>query len=456
MRPLNEAKSLLMKANRGENGLMRLGLLVAAVCLAILGMGGLGASPAWAQAEVDVNQGAIQPLPIALTDFSGAGQTGSEIVKVITANLERSGLFRALDPVSFPEKTLDVSLQPRFADWKTSSAQALVNGQVSITGDGQLRVDFRLWDVGQERQLVGMQFTSTPDNWRRVAHKISDAIYEQLTGEKGYFDTRVVFVAESGPKLARVKRLAIMDQDGANPEYLTNDSYIVMSPRFSSTSQQITYMALRPTGATVYLLNIETGRQETVGRFNGMVMSPRFSPDGTKIAFSVERAGNVDVYSMDLRTRESKRLTVDPSIDISPSFSPNGGQLVFSSDRAGSPQLYVMNADGSGVHRISFGAGRYNAPVWSPKGDFIAFVKQTGGSFHIGLMRPDGSDERILTSNYFEDGPTWAPNGRVLMFERKSAGGQSKLWMIDITGRIERQVPYPSSASSPAWSPLLE
>ena len=301
-----------------------------------------------------------------------------------------------------------------------------------------------------------MQFTSTPDSWRRVAHKISDAIYKALTGENGYFDTRVVFVAESGPKTARIKRLAIMDQDGANPQYLTDGSYIVMSPRFSATSQQITYMALRPTGATVYLLNIETGRQETVGRFTGMVMSPRFSPDGTKVAFSVERAGNVDVYSMDLRTRESRRLTADPSIDISPSFSPNGSQVVFNSDRAGTPQLYVMNADGTGVRRISFGSGRYSAPVWSPNGDFIAFTKQTGASFHIGVMRPDGSDERILTSSYFEDGPTWAPNGRVLMYERQAAGGQSKLWMIDITGRIERAVPYPSSASSPAWSPLLE
>jgi len=434
---------------------MRWGFL-AALWLAVLGGLAMAPGTALAQAEVDVNQGAIQPVPIALVDFGGAGQTGPDIVKVISANLERSGLFRPLDPASFPEKALDVSVQPRFADWKTTSAQALVNGQATVTADGQLKVDFRLWDVGQERQLVGMQFTSTPDNWRRVAHKISDAIYQQLTGEKGYFDTRVVFVAESGPRSARIKRLAIMDQDGANPQYLTDGSYIVMSPRFSSTSQEITYMALRPSGATVYLLNIETGRQETVGRFSGMVMSPRFSPDGSKVAFAVERAGNVDVYSMDLRTRESKRLTVDPSIDISPSFSPNGAQVVFNSDRAGTPQLYVMSADGSGVHRISFGAGRYTTPVWSPNGDFIAFTKQTGGTFHIGVMRPDGSDERLLTTSYFEDGPTWAPNGRVLMFERQSAGGQSKLWMIDITGRIVREVPYPSSASSPAWSPLLE
>ena len=435
---------------------MRKGGLIAALCLMVLGLGGFYAAPARAQVEVDVNQGAIQPLPIAIPSFTSSGQVGADIARVISANLERSGLFRPIPESAFPERDIDISLQPKFPDWKTTGAQALVNGQATLSSDGRLRVDFRLWDVGAEQQLLGLQFTATPDNWRRVAHKISDAIYEKLTGEKGYFDTRVVFVAESGPKINRTKRLAIMDQDGANPSYLTDGSYMVMSPRFSSTSQQITYMALRPTGASVYLLNIETGRQETVGRFTGMVFAPRFSPDGTKVAFSVERGGNSDIYSMDLRTRETKRLTADPSIDTSPSFAPAGGQVVFNSDRGGSPQLYVMNADGTGVHRISYGSGRYTTPVWSPQGDFIAFTKQTGGEFHIGVMRPDGSDERLLTTSYLDEGPTWAPNGRVLMFERETLGGQSHLWMVDITGRVERAVPYPSSASDPAWSPLLE
>ncbi len=427
---------------------MRLSTLLAAVCLALAPLAGASR----AQTEVDVNQGAVQPLPIAIPDFGGP--MGPDISKVVSADLERSGLFRPLDPSTFGEKSLDVNVQPRFDAWKPSGAQALVNGQAADI-DGRLRVDFRLWDVGAQSQLLGLQFTSTEDNWRRVAHKIADQVYEKLTGEKGYFDTRIVFVAESGPKTSRVKRLTIMDQDGANPSYLTDGSYMVMSPRFSSSSQEITYMALRPTGASVYLLNIETGRQETVGRFSGMVMAPRFSPDGTKIAFSVARGGNIDVYSMDLRTRDTRRLTSDPAIDTSPSFSPGDGQIVFNSDRSGSPQLYVMNADGSNVHRISFGDGRYTTPVFSPSGEFIAFTKQTGGTFHIGVMRPDGSDERILTTSYLDEGPTWAPNGRVIMFERETQGGQSHLWMVDITGRIQRAVPYPGSASDPAWSPLL-
>jgi TolB protein len=411
------------------------------------------ASPARADIEVNVNRGDVQPLPIAVPAFAG-GQAGQDIAQVISANLQRSGLFRPLDPSTFVEKDLTAAVQPQFASWKQINAQALVNGQVSVQ-EGHLVVDFRLWDVFSEQQLLGLQFTASPENWRRVAHKISDQIYERLTGEKGYFDTRVVFVAESGPRTARVKRLAIMDQDGANPSYLTDGSSMVMTPRFSSTSQEITYMALRPEGSAIYLFNLDNGRRESLGEFQGMVFAPRFSPDGSHVAFSVERGGNSDIFAMNLGNHTTARLTVDPAIDTSPSYSPDGTKIVFNSDRSGSPQLYVMGADGSSPKRISFGEGKYTTPVWSPTGEFIAFTKQTGGEFHIGAMRPDGSDERILTSSYMDEGPTWAPNGRVLMFSRETPGGVSKLWSIDVTGRILQQVPYPGEATDPAWSPLL-
>lgn len=411
------------------------------------------APPARAEIEVNVNRGDVQPLPIAVPGFGG-GQAGNDISQVIAANLQRSGLFRPLDPNSFIEKGLSANVQPRFTDWKTINAQALVNGQVTMEG-GKIRVDFRLWDVFAEQQLLGLQFTASPESWRKVAHKISDAVYERLTGEKGYFDTRIVFVAESGGRGKVTKRLAIMDQDGANPSYLTSGDSIVMTPRFSSNSQEITYMSLKPDSATVYLFNLESGRRESLGSFQGMVFSPRFSPDGGKVIFSVERAGNSDLYVMNLASRTSTRLTTDPSIDTSGSFSPDGARIVFNSDRAGSPQLYVMGADGSGARRISNGGGRYTTPVWSPTGEFIAFTKQTGGEFHIGVMRPDGSDERLLTSSYLDEGPTWAPNGRVLMFSRETPGGSPKLWSVDVTGRILQPMPYPGAGSDPAWSPLL-
>ncbi|MBV9510234.1 MAG: Tol-Pal system protein TolB [Caulobacteraceae bacterium] len=427
--------------------------LLAALVLT-LSLAGFAAGPARADVVVDVNQGAVQPLPIAIPAFGG-GAHAEDIAQVVAADLQRSGLFKPLDPSTFVEKTLDVNLQPQFQAWKQISAQALVNGQVSVDPDGRLRVDFRLWDVYAEHQLLGLQYTSTPDSWRRVAHKIADAVYQRLTGEGGYFDTRIVFVAESGPKTRRIRRLAIMDQDGANPNYLTEGTNQIFTPRFSSNTQQITYMELRDDGAAVYLFDTETGRRESLGRFSSMVFAPRFSPDGRKVAFSVERGGNTDIYVMDLDNRSSRRLTGDLSIDTSPSFSPSGGQIVFNSDRGGSPQLYVMNADGSGQHRISFGDGRYTSPVWSPRGDLIAFVKQTGGTFHIGVMKPDGSDERLLTTSYFEDGPSWAPNGRVLIFSREAQGGASHLWTVDVTGRILAPEPYPGSASDPAWSPLL-
>jgi TolB protein len=430
---------------------MRLKTLMLA--LAALVIAGAATQPARAEIEVNVNRGDVQPLPLAVPAFGGP--QGAEIAQVISSNLQRSGLFRPLEPASFIERDLTAAVQPRFPDWKSINAQALVNGQVTVEG-GRLRVDFRLWDVFAEQQLLGLQFTSSPENWRRVAHKISDAVYERLTGEKGYFDTRIVFVAESGGRAARTKRLAIMDQDGANPSYLTDGSYIVMTPRFSSTSQEITYMALRPEGSSIYLFNLETGRRESLGNFQGMVFAPRFSADGSRVAFSVERAGNSDIFVMDLRSRTTSRLTADPSIDTSASFSPDGSQIVFNSDRSGSPQLYVMGADGSNPRRITFGnGGRYTTPVWSPTGEFIAFTKQSGGEFHIGVMRADGTDERLLTSSYLDEGPTWAPNGRVLMFSRETSGGSPRLWSVDVTGRILQPMPYQGSGSDPAWSPLL-
>ena len=423
------------------------------MALACVFAANLAAAPARAEIELNVNRADVQPLPIALPAFGG-GQVGADIVGVIGANLQRSGLFRPLDPASFVEKDLNAAVQPRFADWKQINAQALVSGQVTVEG-GRLRVDFRLWDVFAEQQLLGLQFTSSPENWRRVAHKISDAVYERLTGEKGYFDTRVVFVAEGGGRGSKIKRLAIMDQDGANPSYLTNGATTIMTPRFSSTSQEITYMELRPEGSSIYLLNLETARRESLGDFKGMVFAPRFSPDGSKVAFSVERGGNSDIFVMDLRSRTSSRLTADPSIDTSASFSPDGARIVFNSDRSGSPQLYVMGADGSNPRRITFSPGRYTTPVWSPTGEFIAFTKQVGGEFHIGVMKADGADERILTSSYLDEGPAWAPNGRVLLFSRESADGASKLWSVDVTGRILQPMPYPGAGSDPAWSPLL-
>jgi len=413
------------------------------------------AAPAQADITVDVNQAAVQPLPIAITAFGGQ-QVGAQISQVVSADLERSGLFRPLDPATFHDQA-DVAVTPGFDAWKAIGAQALLVGNVSSGADGRLSVDFRLWDVYAGDQLVGTRLTATPDSWRTIAHQIADAVYEKLTGEKGYFDTRVVFVAESGPKTHRVTRLAIMDQDGANPSYLTDGSALVFAPRFSTRRQEITYMVLRPTGASIYLKNLDTGREEVLGRFPDMTMTmaPRFSPDDSKVAFAAEKGGAVNIYVMDLVNHATRRLTDSLAIDTSPSFSPDGGQIVFNSDRGGSPQLYVMSASGGAARRVSFGSGRYNAPVWSPDGKLIAFVKQEGQLFSIGVMSPDGSGERILTTSYFADEPVWAPNGRVIMFERKLADGASRLWTVDLTGHIQKDANYPYSGSDPAWSPLL-
>ena len=435
----------------------KLGFAFAAVLVMGLGL----SSPAIAALQVDVNQGNVQPLPIAVPDFvavaPGDTAAGQNIAKVVRADLERSGLFRPLDPKSFIDKVTNINVAPYFANWRIITAQGLVTGQAAMQPDGRLRVDFRLWDVYGESQMLGLQYFTQPANWRRIAHMISDAIYQRITGEKGYFDTRIVFISETGPALNRKKRLAVMDEDGANPIFLTNGSYLVLTPRFNPTAQMIAYMSYIVGKPRVYLFDLESGRQEKLGDFPNMTFSPRFSPDGNKVAMSLEQGGNSDIYVMDLRTRTSARLTSDPMIDTSPSFSPDGKQITFESDRGGSQQIYVMNADGSNQHRISFGEGRNGTPVWSPRGDLIAFTKQAGGIFRIGIMRPDGTGERMLSNGWEDEGPTWAPNGRVLMFTRTIQGGRGfQIWSVDVTGRNERRVATPGDASDPAWSPLIQ
>jgi TolB protein len=426
--------------------------------LALAALLALGlATPSLAALQVDVNQGNVQPLPIAIPDFIGDPSAGQNVAKVVRADLERSGLFRPLSPKSFIEQITNINTTPTFASWRGINAQGLVTGQAVSQSDGRLRVDFRLWDIYGESQMVGLSFTASSGDWRRIAHKISDTIYERITGEKGYFDTRIVFISESGPAKDRKKRLAIMDEDGANPIFLTNGSYMVLTPRFNPTAQMIGYMSYIQAKPRVYLFDIDSGRQELLGNFPNMTFSPRFSPDGNKVAMTLESGGNSDIYVMDLRTRASTRLTFDPAIDTSPSFSPDGKQIAFESDRGGSQQIYVMNADGSNPHRVSFGGGKNGTPVWSPRGDLIAFTKQDRGIFHIGVMHPDGSGERILSNGWEDEGPTWAPNGRVLMFGRTLQGGRgSQIWSIDITGRNERRVLTPGDASDPAWSPLIQ
>ncbi|MSP44124.1 MAG: Tol-Pal system protein TolB [Alphaproteobacteria bacterium] len=424
-----------------------------------------GWQPAEAQLRIDITQGNVDPMPIAIPYFMGPSPkettVGSEMVGVISGNLSRSGLFRPLDPKSFIQKADAIGTLPRFGDWRLINAQALVTGGVTTEADGRLRVEFRLWDVFGEQQMEGRVFFTRSDNWRRVAHLISDKIYERLTGETGYFDTRIVFVSESGTKAARVKRLAIMDQDAANQRFLTSGRHLVLTPRFSPAMHQITYLSYINDKPRVYIYDINTGQQEVLGDFPGMTFAPRFSPSGDSVIMSMARNGNSDIYVMNLRTRAVVRLSHSPAIDTSPYFSPDSQYVTFNSDRGGMQQIYVMRASGLDVKRISFGDGRYATPVWSPRGDLIAFTKIYKGRFYIGVMRPDGSGERLLTESFLDEGPTWSPNGRVLMFFRekpsdsRGLGGGSRLHSIDLTGYNEREIPTLGDASDPAWSPLI-
>ncbi len=413
---------------------------------------------ALAKVEIDVTKGNVEPLPIAIPLFLGESQLGRDIAGVVEADLRRSGLFAPIDRAAFIENISDSNAQPNFPSWTAIKAQALVTGRVVSEGGGRFRTEFRLWDTYGSEEMEAQQYSTDPNNWRRVAHIIADSIYKALTGESGYFDTRIVYVAETGPKNKRIKRLAIMDQDGFNNRFLTDGRDLVLTPRFSPSRQEVTYMSFAGDRPRVYLLQIETGQREVVGNFPNMTFSPRFSPDGQRVIMSLQQDGNANIYTMDLRSRNTTRLTGTTAIDTSPSYSPDGRRIVFESDRGGRQQLYVMGADGGNQQRISFGTGSYSTPVWSPRGDLIAFTKRSGGQFLIGVMRPDGKQERILTEGYHNEGPTWAPNGRTLMFFRETPGGNGgpKLYSIDLTGRNEQPISTKAFASDPAWSPLLD
>jgi TolB protein len=427
----------------------------------------------YALIEVDITRGNLNPLPVAVSPLSIDKKSnegfkknikienlGSEISKVVENNLRQSGLFNPLDKNAFLQKPDIANLKPRFEDWNLIKAQALITGKVSFT-DEKLRVEFRLWDVLAGKEMMALAFTTVPSNWRRVGHIITDKDSERLTGEKGYFDTRIIYVSEEGPKTKRIKKLAIMDQDGFNNKFLTLGNELVLTPRFSPTNQMVTYLSYFKNLPRVYLLDIETGVQVVVGDFPGMSFAPRFSPDGNKIIMSFAKDGNSDIYTMDLENRIVERVTDHPSIDTSPSYSPDGKYICFNSDRSGYQQIYVMKSNGKNVKRISFGKGLYGTPVWSPRGDLIAFTKLHKGKFYIGVMRTDGTGERLLTENYYQEAPSWSPNGRVLIFYRetktnsKGEGFSAKLWSIDLTGYNEKQVKTETDASDPSWSSLL-
>ncbi len=409
-----------------------------------------------------ITQGTFKPRPIAVSDFHASDpafeKLARDIPNIVRENLEKSGLFRLINSNAFVQMPSSIFREGiRFPEWRATGGEAVVSGNITIGENGNTRVEFRLWDVISEQQLIGMAYTTTPDNWRRIAHIMSDEIYKRLTGEEGYFDTRIVYISEKGASNKRIKRLAIMDQDGANHKYLTDGSYLVLTPRFSPETQRITYMSYKGGKPQVYLYDINTGKNEVLGHFSGMTFAPRFSPDGQSLVMSMAKNGNTDIFVMDLNTRKIKRMTSNSSIETSPSFSPDASKIVFESDRGGSQQLYIMKVDGSGIDRITFGKGRYANPVWSPRGDLIAFTRMYKGKFYIGVIRPDGTGERLITNAYHVEGPSWSPNGRVLTYFKETPsknGRTARLYTIDITGYNERWLRTPNDGSDPAWSPI--
>ncbi len=419
------------------------------------------AAAAQAPLRIEITDGVIEPMPIAIPAFvpdtGESAELARNVTQVVVQDLVNTGLFREIPASAHIGRITNIDAPVQFSDWRAVNAQALLTGAARTNGNG-VAVRFRLWDVAAQAPVgEGLQFDGPREAARRMGHKVADAVYSRLTGEGGYFDSRVAYVAESGPKSARRKQLAVMDQDGANVRVLTDGANLVLAPRFSKSGQQILYTSYQGGQPNVVLMDAASGSGRMLSAINGMAFAPRFAPDGRRAIYSASQGGATNIFTIDLGSGSISQLTRSATIDTAPCYSPDGDRIVFESDRGGTQQLYVMDAGGGDVQRLSFGDGRYATPVWSPRGDLVAFTKMVGGRFHIGVMRLDGSGEKLLTASYLDDGPTWAPNGRVIMFYRESPGetGGPQLHSVDVTGRNLRQIPTRGFASDPSWSGLL-
>ena len=403
------------------------------------------AIPAFA---TDINQ----PTP---ANAQGTGALGVEVARVITADLRNNGLFLPVGPDALPRPAYVEIPAPVWGTWSGRNADMLVQGYVKAEGDGNVTIGCYLYDVALRQQLVQKDWRLAPADWRRGAHKCADLIYSRLSGENPFFDSKIAYIAETGPKGNRTKQLAIMDSDGANHRFITTGKATALTPRYSPDYKSIVYLSYLNGNPRIYVYDIAAGTQRLVTQSTNPTFAPRWSPDGRTILYSMAVNGNTDIYSVSVNGGPSRRLTDAPGIDVGGSFSPDGRQIVFESDRSGSQQVYIMNADGSNQRRISFFGGRAATPEWSPRGDQIAFT-HIAGNFRIAVMNPSGGDLRHLTDSWQDEAPTWAPNGRIIQFFRTERNsGRASLWQVDLTGRNLRRLPTPVDASDPAWGPVL-
>jgi TolB protein len=412
--------------------------------------------------DIYISKGTNQLLPIAINNFANTSVYNQKlldnVLDLIRADLTHSGFFKIIPPNSFIENATGVQHKPHFASWRQINANLLLNGEIIRQGSSTFTLKIILWDIVTEKSIVAEAVHGPVDSWRKLAHQISDKIYELVTGDKGYFDTRIFYISEISKGIKTTKKLAVMDYDGANHQFLSDGKFLVLTPRLSPNAKNLLYVSYQTKSPKVYVKNLKTGRSTLLGNFSAMSFAPRFSPDGSKIIFSLAKNGTTDIWVIDLSTTKIKQLTSGIAINTSPSYSGNGQKIYFNSDRSGSGQIYSMNSDGSNIERISFGEGSYSAPICSPNGRHIAFTKNIRGQgFYIGVMRNDGSDERIITNGYLVEGATWAPNSKIIAFARSSKPSRgippvTKLYTIDISGQNEHTIQTPNEASDPEWS----
>ena len=411
---------------------------------------------------VNLQTSRYSKLSIAINNFACSHKSlYSDYLKlnsIIISDLIISGLYNILDNINVIDRKFGISHVPNFAEWKKIKADILVNGEIRKESRNHYKIYFNVWDIILNKLLLSKSFSIQRQDLNLGSHIIANHIYELLTGAKGYFDSKIAYISEVYSRKKKIKRLAVMNFDGTNNQFLTDGKNIVLNPEFSSDGKKILYVSYAKKMPQVFLKHLYTGEEVIIGNFPGMSFAPQFSPDDKKIIFSVAKKGATNLFQMDIATQNITKITNNFSINTSPSYSPDGEQIVMNSDYGGSTQIYIMNKDGSNKHRISFGGGSYREPSWSPRGDYILFTKiEKGEGFMIGIMKPDGSGEKILTKGFQVEKPAWCPNGRVIIFTKLKVNSkiglhEPYLYTIDISVFNERLIPTPKAASHAAWA----
>lgn len=401
-----------------------------------------------AQFRVEVSGVGLTQYPFSVVRFRGNDAVSEDLASIVRADLERSGQFLFVSPVSGMQ---DETSRPELFAWRESGADSLLTGSITRLADGRLDVRFRLWDVVRGQDLGGLSYPVRAQDLRLVAHRIADHVYEKITGEKGVFSTRIAYVTKAGPRYT----LWVADADGQNARAALTSPEPIISPSWAPGGLQLAYVSFEARKPVIYAHDVASGKRRLLANFKGSNSAPTWSPDGRQLVATLSLSGNSQIYAMDVNGGPPRRLTQTASIDTEPVFSADGRLIYFVSDRGGSPQIYRMGTQGDNAERVTF-EGSYNiSPAPSPDGRWLAFIARVDGAFRLHLMDVSSGSVTALTDSAADENPSFSPNSRMIIYATRDRG-QEALMTTSLDGRVKtRLAGAPGDIREPEWGPFL-